>query len=182
MPNGRPSADEIAELVRQARKGNEQAIIKLYEILKRPALGVANRFFPSDAEDIVQIIWMRMYHRNFPVRDEKKFRAFFLKAVKNEAITWAKKPRPVELPDRGFVPRALQEMSQEKVESALMWEEVKEFLKRFPEGEKLLYKISGGHTIEKTAEQFGVNRNQITYALRIARARLFTYIKRTERS
>ncbi len=94
----RPTALDPA-LFEQARAQQPAAFRKLFELYKTPVHNFVARMIGrrEDAEDVVQEVFVKLYHKLHTLREPKYFTTWLFSIAKNEAINYARKHRRKEM-------------------------------------------------------------------------------------
>ena len=90
----KPAAPDYA-LIEQARQRQPQAFRKLFEIYKTPVYNFVARMIgsPHDAEDVVQEVFVKMYHKLATLREARYFTTWMFSIARNEALNYTRKFR-----------------------------------------------------------------------------------------
>jgi len=90
----KPAAPDYA-LIEQARQRQPEAFRKLFEIYQTPVYNFVARMIgqPQDAEDVVQEVFVKLYHKLATLREVRYFTTWMFSIAKNEAINYARKHR-----------------------------------------------------------------------------------------
>jgi len=94
----RPTALD-ATLFEQARAQQPAAFRKLFELYKTPVHNFVARMIGrhEDAEDVVQEVFVKLYHKLGTLREPRYFTTWLFSIAKNEAINYARKHRRKEM-------------------------------------------------------------------------------------
>jgi RNA polymerase sigma-70 factor (ECF subfamily) len=94
-------ASEDAELVRNARRGDESAFGHLYERYARVVHGLLLARVPrADVDDLVQDVFLAAWNRLDGLRDPAAFGGWLAMIARNRAVDFHRRaPESVELPD-----------------------------------------------------------------------------------
>lgn len=84
--SGKPDAEELAELVRQAKKGSQSAFMKLYEMHYKEMYAYACYMLRhrQDAEDVVADTIVSAFEGIGKLRDVYRFRQWLFKILSNQ--------------------------------------------------------------------------------------------------
>lgn len=90
----KPAAPDYA-LIEQARQRQPEAFRKLFEIYRTPVYNFVARMTgrPEDAEDVVQEVFVKLYHKMATLREVRYFTTWLFSIAKNEALNYARKHR-----------------------------------------------------------------------------------------
>jgi RNA polymerase sigma-70 factor (ECF subfamily) len=78
-----------AQLIDQARNGNDKAFQNLFEAYQRPVYNFIYRMIGNeeDAEDVTQEVFFKVYKKLASLREAKFFSTWLFSIAKNEAVT-----------------------------------------------------------------------------------------------
>lgn len=96
MRKGKNMPKNIAEYVREAKKGEQQAFSKLFELTNKSAYYTALKItkHQDDAEDIVQDAYIKAFTSLDKLADDSKFESWFNCIVANKCRDLLKKKKP----------------------------------------------------------------------------------------
>ncbi len=88
-----------AVLFERARAQEPAAFQRLFELYKTPVHNFVARMIGrrEDAEDVVQEVFVKLYHKLGTLREPKYFTTWLFSIAKNEAINYARKHRRKEV-------------------------------------------------------------------------------------
>ncbi|RKQ33464.1 RNA polymerase sigma factor [Oceanobacillus halophilus] len=164
---------KTAKLIRKIKKGNQQAFKQLYDLYAdyslRTAYAITNN--TSDAADIVQETFIKVY-RNIDSYDiEKPFKPWFYRILVNESNRFLKKKSKEAI---SIESEQLLDFLNQQVEEPIDNRDVTSALKQLDEKHRtaLILKYLNGFTEKEIAEIFELNVNTVKSRLYQGRQRL----------
>jgi RNA polymerase sigma-70 factor (ECF subfamily) len=162
------------ELLAACRRGDRRAFEELVRLSHRRVYSLAYRLVGdrSDAEDVAQEAYLRMYRGLAGFREEARFETWMYRIVMNCAMTVLKKrgrfgllvsdqELDVPVPDRA-------------AERAVDRDELERALAQLPEGQRVavLLKDVYGLSVREISEELGIEEGAVKVRLHRARKRL----------
>jgi RNA polymerase sigma-70 factor (ECF subfamily) len=166
------------ELVAACRRGDRRAFEELVRLTDRRVYSLAYRLVGdrSDAEDVAQEAYLRVYRGLAGFREEAQFETWMYRIVANCAMTQLRKrgrfgqvasdaELDVPVPDRSS-------------ERAIDRGDLERALDHLPEGQRIpvLLKDVYGLSVKEIAEELGVEEGAVKVRLHRARKRLAEYL------
>jgi RNA polymerase sigma-70 factor, ECF subfamily len=168
------------ELLAACRRGDRRAFEELVRLTHRRVYSLAYRLVRdrSEAEDVSQEAFLRMYRGLEGFREEARFETWMYRIVTNCAITHLKRRRRfgVVLSDEDLdavVPDRAQDRAVDR-------DDLERALAELPEGQRLpvLLKDVYGLSVREIAEELGIEEGAVKVRLHRARKRLAESITR----
>jgi RNA polymerase sigma-70 factor (ECF subfamily) len=147
------------------------------KLIYRTAYGVTGR--REDAEDVLQTIFLRLLHREFPANLGKNPKAYMYRAAVNESLNTLRSHRRHPLVDEAEDFELPAPTTVEEIDSELHRRLYKAIAELKPDaGEMLILRYVHNYSDAEIAKMLGVSRGAIALKLFRSRARLKTLLAR----
>lgn len=165
--------DEI-NLINQFRQGNEQAFRHIFDMFNNRLCFFADGILhdPSEAEDIVQDAFVKLWDRRWHFRDYQAIKAFLYLSIKNACRNYLKHAKVIEKYLAAQPAEVDEDSMMRKIIEAEVLEEVYQALQMLPEGCRKVVNLSyfQGLSNQEVADQLHISVNTVkTQKLRALR-------------
>jgi RNA polymerase sigma-70 factor, ECF subfamily len=183
-------ADDEAELIERARRGDREAIRLIIKQQNQRLYRIARSIVrdDSEAEDVLQEAYIRAFRNLDGFRGEARFGTWLARIVINEALGCVRRRRPMPVSDLDRVaespamaaqiipfPQANPHLDPETIMAQReIWTLLERAIDRLPEAfrEVVVARLVEGMSVEKTAELFEILPQTVKTRLNRARALL----------
>ncbi len=172
------------DLIRRCVKGDKAAQTELYKLYYKAMYNVSYRMLddPMEAEDVMQESFLSAFLRINTYRGEMSFGSWLKKIVINKTIDAlrSRKIRFEELNEKAGIPGDDDQPGLEKIEEdARLVEDVKEAVKKLPEGFRVVLTLAlfEGYDHEEIAGILKINESTSRSQLARAKKKLIEYLK-----
>jgi len=178
-----------ALLFERARAQEPAAFQQLFELYKTPVYNFVVRMIGrrEDAEDVVQEVFVKLYHKLGTLREPKYFTTWLFSIAKNEAINYARKHRRKEMlalePVESETRAPFTDNAASNVEQILIEEEMDDLLQNalaaVPEVNRAAFILGvlEEYSYKEVADMLGCTENNVKSRVFRARAVISARLK-----